>query len=98
MGNATNGIKKILQNKNTVTVIGVVVAVLVLYIGYNMRVKSTINPITVPYAKELIKGGTQITEDKVGTIQVPPSMLKGNVLTNQSQVIDKYARPDSIIP
>ena len=98
MGNATNGIKKILQNKNTVTVIGVVVAVLVLYIGYNMRVKSAINPITVPYAKELIKGGTQITEDKVGTIQVPPSMLKGNVLTNQSQVIDKYARPDSIIP
>ena len=51
MGNATNGIKKILQNKNTVTVIGVVVAVLVLYIGYNMRVKSAINPITVPYAK-----------------------------------------------
>ena len=98
MGNATHGIKKILQNKNTVTVIGVVVAVLVLYIGYNMRVKSAINPITVPYAKELIKGGTQITEDKVGTIQVPPSMLKGNVLTNQSQVIDKYARPDSIIP
>ena len=98
MGNTTNGLKKFLQNKNTVTVIGVVLAVLVLYIGYNMRVKSAINPITVPYAKETIKGGTQITEDKVGTIQVPPSMLKGNVLTNQSQVIDKYARPDSIIP
>ena len=98
MGNKSNGIVKFLQNKNTVTVIGVVVAVLVLYVGYNMRVKSAVNPITVPYAKETIKGGTQITEDKVGTIQVPPSMLKGNVLTQQSQIIDKYARPDSIIP
>lgn len=98
MGNATNGLKKFLQNKNTVTVIGVVLAVLVLYVGYNMRVKSAVNPITVPYAKETIKGGTQITQDKVGTIQVPPSMLKGNVLTQQSQIIDKYARPDSIIP
>lgn len=97
MGNK-NGLLKFLQNKNTVTVIGVVAAVLVLYVGYNIRVKNAINPITVPYAKETIKGGTQITEDKVGTIQVPPSMLKGNVLTNQSQIIDKYARPDSIIP
>ena len=98
MGNATNGLKKFLQNKNTVTVVGVVLAVLVLYVGYNMRVKSAVNPITVPYAKETIKGGTQITQDQVGTIQVPPSMLKGNVLTQQSQIIDKYARPDSIIP
>lgn len=67
MGNTTNGLKKFLQNKNTVTVIGVVLAVLVLYVGYNMRVKSAVNPITVPYAKETIKGGTQITQDKVGT-------------------------------
>ena len=98
MGNTTNGLKKFLQNKNTVTVIGVVLAVLVLYVGYNLRVNKAINPITVPYAKETIKGGTQITQDMVGTIQVPPSMLKGNVLTQQSQIIDKYARPDSIIP
>ncbi len=98
MGNTTNGIKKFLQNKNTVTVVGVVLAVLVLYVGYNMRVKSAVNPINVPYAKETIKGGTQITEEMVGTIPVPPSMLKGNVFTQKSQIIDKYSRPDSIIP
>ena len=44
MGNK-NGLLKFLQNKNTVTVIGVVAAVLVLYVGYNIRVKNTINPI-----------------------------------------------------
>ena len=47
MGNK-NGLLKFLQNKNTVTVIGVVAAVLVLYVGYNIRVKNAINPITVP--------------------------------------------------
>ncbi len=98
MGNIGNGIKKFLQNKNTVTVLGVVAAILVLYIGYNMRVKAAVNPITVPYAKETINPGVQITEEMVGTMEVPPAMLKGNVITNQSQVIDKYSAVDSIIP
>jgi len=98
MGNLTNGLKKFLQNKNTVTAIGVVVAILVLYVGYNMRVRSAINPITVPYARVEISPGIQITEDMVGTTQVPPSMLQGDVLRSQSQVIDKYTSPDSIIP
>lgn len=98
MGNITNGIKKFLQNKNTVTVLGVVAAVLILFIGYNIRVKSAINPITVPYAKESIAGGTKITSDMIGTIEVPPSMLKGNVITDQGRIIDQYSRPDSMIP
>ena len=98
MGNLTMGIKKFLQNKNTVTVVGVVAAILVLYIGYNIRVKRAINPVTVPYAKEDIKGGSQITSDLIGTVEVPPSMLKGDVLTNQGDIIDKYVRPDALIP
>ena len=34
MGNLTIGIKKFLQNKNTVTVIGVVLAIIILYVAY----------------------------------------------------------------
>lgn len=98
MGNLAMGIRKFFQNKNTVTVVGVVVAILVLYIGYNIRVKRAINPVTVPYAKEDIKGGSQITSDAIGTVEVPPSMLKGDVLLNQGDIIDKYVRPDGLIP
>ena len=94
MGN----IKKFLANKNTVTVVGVFLAVIVLYVGYNMRVNKAINPITVPYAKETIGPGEQITSDMVGMMEVPPSMLKGDVVTNSGNVIDKYANDDSIIP
>lgn len=98
MGNLTMGIKKFLQNKNTVTVVGVVAAIVILYVAYNMRVKSAINPITVPYAKEQISPGTQITSEMVATREVPPSMLQGKVITNIGQVIDKYSSADTVIP
>lgn len=99
MGNLTNSLKKFLQNKNTVTILGVVLAIVVLYVAYNMRVKSAINPINVPYALEQIDSATQITAEMVGTKQIPPSMLEGgDVITNQGAVIDKYTREDTIIP
>ena len=92
------GFKKFLQNKNTVTVIGVIAAIVILYVAYNMRVQSAINPVNVPYAKVQINPGTQITADMVGTRAVPPSMLEGNVITSQINVIDKYSSADTVIP
>ncbi len=90
--------KKILANKNTVTILGVIAAVVVLYIGYNWRVRSATNPIEVPYALKTISAGTQITEDDVGTVKVPPAMLKGNPETDTQNVIGKYAMADTVIP
>ncbi len=99
MGNLGQSIKKFAQNKNTVTVVGVILAIVVLYVAYNMRVKSAINPINVPYALKQINPGEQITEDMVGVKQIPPSMIDGaDVYTNQGDVIDKYSAADSVIP
>ena len=98
MGNLTLSIKKFMQNKNTVTVVGAVLAVFILYFAYTMRVKSAINPIPVPYAKETINPGVQITESMIGIREVPPSMLAGEVLQDKAQVIDKYSAVDSVIP
>ena len=92
------GLKKFISNKNTVTIIGVLLGFIVMYIGYNMRISKEINPIEVPYAKETISPGTKITEDLVGTIEVPPAMLKGEAFQNSSDVVGKYANADSVIP
>ena len=89
MGNISSGLKKFLSNKNTVTVVGIVVAIFVLYFAYNWRVNQATNPVTVPYARQQISPGTQITESMVGTRQVPPSMLQGDVVRSASAVIDK---------
>lgn len=98
MGNLTIGLKKFLQNKNTVTVIGVILAILVLYFAYTMRIKSSINPIIVPYAVQQIPAGTQITEGMIGTRKVPPSMLEGEVIRSVGEVVDKYSAADVVIP
>ena len=98
MGNLTTGIRKFLQNKNTVTVVGVVLAIFVLYFAYTMRIKSSINPINVPYAAEQIPAGTQITERMISMRQVPPSMLEGDVITNMGEIVDKYSAADVVIP
>lgn len=98
MGNLTTGFRKFLQNKNTVTVVGVVLGIFIIYIAYTMRIKAEINPITVPFAAEQIKAGTQITESMISTRQVPPSMLEGEVITNIGEIIDKYAAADTVIP
>ena len=99
MGNLGVGIKKFLSNKNTVTIIGVVAAVCVLYFGYNSKVNKAITPIEVPYAKETISPGTQITTEMIGTKKVSSETVSdGKAYTNRSDVIDKYASSDSIIP
>lgn len=98
MGNLVTNFKKFLQNKNTVTVIGVILAIIVLYFAYTMRINSAIHPVSVPYAAEQIKAGTQITESMISTREVPPSMLDGEVILNVGEIIDKYAAADTVIP
>ncbi len=98
MGSLTTGFKKFLQNKNTVTIVGVILAIFVLYIAYTMRVKNAINPITVPYAAEQINAAEQIKESMISTIQVPPSMITGDVILNKGEIVDKYASVDTVIP
>ena len=98
MGNIGLSFKKFLQNKNTVTVVGVIGSIVVLYLAYTMRVKSAITPQLVPYAKQQISAGTQITEEMIGTMEVNKNIITSDVLVNKSQVIDYYSAADTIIP
>ncbi len=98
MKNFQMTLKKFLSNKNTVTILGVLLAVVVLYVGYNYRIKVKTNPIKVPYAINDIQARTRITSDMIGTIDVPPAMLKGNPYTNKTDIIGKYVNVDCRIP
>lgn len=92
------GLKKFLSNKNTVTIICVILGIVVLYIGYQKRIEDQINPITVPYARTTINPGTLITDEMVGTIEVPPAMLQGKPYTDRNLIIGKYTQSNSVIP
>lgn len=98
MGELSNNIKKITSNKNTVTVLGIVLMIFVIYVGYTMRVNDAIATINVPYASDQISPGTQITEESIGMRSVPKSLLKGKVITNYNNVIGKYSSANTVIP
>lgn len=100
MGNILTTVKRFLGNKNTVTIIGVVLAIIVLYIGYNYRVKQATTPVTVPYAKEEISSRTLITSDMIGYMEVSSSVVNSstNMITNVNDLIDHYVAFGTTIP
>lgn len=100
MGNVLTTVKRFLANKNTVTILGVLLAILVLYIGYNYRVKQATTPVTVPYAKQEISSRTLITSDMIGYMEVSSSVVKSstNLITNASELINNYVAYGTTIP
>ena len=76
MGNIINFFKKTIANKNTVTILLVLAGIVVLWVFYSMRVKEATTPIKVPYAKEELKATEEITEEKIGYVEVNSKLLK----------------------
>lgn len=98
MNNISRKLKGFLTNKNTVTIVLIIVGILILWFSYNYRINQKTNPTSVPYARVAISPRTLITSDMVGTVDVPMAMIKGSVLTDTSQIINRYSREDTAIP
>ena len=95
-----NTFKRFFGNKNTVTILGVILGIAVLFFSYNNRVNKAIQPIKVPYAKQKIDSAEKITAEMVGTIDVPStfSSRATNLVTNASDVINKRVAIGTSIP
>ena len=94
-------LKQILSNKNTVTLFGAILMVLVLYFFYNIKVNQAISPIRVPYAIQEIPPRTKITSEMIGYLEITQKSLKGDIYTNvKTQIIEKnmYTGPNCTIP
>ena len=99
MNNFIIAIKRFLQNKNTVTILGVVAIIAVLFFGYRYQINKMVNPISgIPVAAVTIQPRTQITSDMVSTIDVAPIVLQSNVYRTKNQVVNKYTAANTLIP
>lgn len=91
-------LKKILQNRNTVTIIGVLLIMVLLYFGYNSQIENAVTPIDVPVAAEDIQPRTLITSQMITTISVPNIALNEGVLSNSALIVGKYSNVNAFIP
>lgn len=92
-------IKRFFLNKNTVTILGVIIVIAILYFGYNYQLNKEITPIkNIPIAKETIQPRTEITSDMIDYINVVPSMLKSGVIRNSGNIVGKYTNYNTMIP
>lgn len=100
MGNLLVPIKKFLSNKNTITILGVLLGIVVLYVGYNWRVRKSIQPVRIPYSNVTMIAGTKIVVENISYASVPKDMISNmsNLVTNVNEIVGKLVCYDSKIP
>ena len=100
MGNVLTTVKRFLSNKNTVTIVGVIAGILVLYIGYNWRVKQATTPVQVPYAKVRLDSRHEITSEDIGYMNVSSEVVKKspNLIKSANQLIGKQIQYGHAVP
>lgn len=92
-------LKRFFKNKNTVTILGVMAIVLILFFGYRYQVKSAVNPVkNIPVASVTIQPRTKITSDMIEYIDVAPIVLQSNIIRDRNNIIGKYSNYNTVIP
>ena len=93
-------LQKFFKNKNTVTILGVVLIILILFFGYRYQINKQVSPVkNIPVAATTIQPRTKITNDMISYIDVAPIVLqKGKVITDVNEVVNKYSNYNTLIP
>lgn len=98
MNNFMISLKRFFTNKNTVTIIGVIIVLGILYWGYSSTINSAVNPVRVPVAANTIDPQTEITKSDINWIEVPSISKNTNVLTREADIVGKYTGVNATIP
>lgn len=94
---ASLSLNKFIKNKNTVTILGVIVCLVILYAGYTIRINAKTALVDVYYANQTIQPKTLITEAMVSKTSVPESFILGGYYKNYNDIVGKYSNYNTII-
>ncbi|MBQ9853827.1 MAG: hypothetical protein IJO57_02210 [Bacilli bacterium] len=92
-----NKIVGFLKNKNTVTILGGLLCILILYIGYTVRINQELEMVNVYVAVDTIQPRTKVTSDMIKTAQIPAKLVTSNMVTNYNEIIDRYSNYNTLI-
>lgn len=98
MNNFMISAKRLITNKNTVTIIGVLIILIILYWGYKSTIDGAVKPVQVPIAKKTIPPQTEVTAEDIEWIKVPSVAKQNNVLLRSADIVGKYTGVNATIP
>ncbi len=98
MNNLAISLKKFFTNKNTVTIIGVVAILVILYFLYTSTVNNATNLVDVPVAAKTINPQTLITSEDVTVVRVANAAKPTGVIENRNDIVGKYTGVGSTVP
>ena len=100
MNNFIISLNRFFKNKNTVTILGVIAVILILFFGYRFQINKMVSPVkNIPIATKTIQPRTEITGDMIEYVNVAPVVLdKGSIITNSAAIIGKYSNYNTVIP
>lgn len=91
MGSLINTFKRFFTNKTTVTILGVVVGIAVLFGFYTYRVNNAVNPREVPVATRTLAATEEITDKDIEMVEIGSSFLSDvDVITSVNDLVGKY--------
>ncbi len=91
-------ISRMIKSKGFVTAVCAALAVIVLVVGYNIRINNATKPVRVPVASHTIEQKHQITQEDYTYVYIARDALKGNYITNVNEIVGKYTNVNVIIP
>lgn len=98
MNNVLISIKRFVRNKNTVTIIGVLIILGVLYWGYTSQIQKAVEPRQVPVANVTIQPRTEIKHNMVTVIEMPAISVPSNILLYSANIVGMWSNVNSVIP
>ena len=98
MNNFLNSLKRFFTNKNTITIIGVILIVGLIYVAYSYQIGTQVNPVKVPVAKVDIQPRTLITAEMIEMKTVPSATVFTGVYRSTNLIVGKYSNYNTMIP
>lgn len=90
-------IKNLVKSKGFVTAFCAVMVVVVLIVGYNIRIRKATQPVRVPVATKRLTARHLVTEEDIRYVEVPQGALSGDYYYRTEQVIGQYVNYDTTI-
>ena len=88
--------KKMIKSKSFVTALCAILAVAVLIIGYNIRIRNATQPRKVPVATRRLTARHLITEEDIRYVEIPSGALSGDYYSSPA-MIGMYVNYDTTI-